>query len=260
MRRKLWYNEVNTKKENETMQFSLIIPTYNETRHLKDSLPALSAFFETHFKDADYEVLFIDDGSRDESAAMIENFGHPAFKVLSYGQNRGKGYAVRYGMLHAKGDIRIFTDCDLAYGTDAIYEMYTRLLETGAGMSIASRRLHNEGYGDYTFMRKLMSVVYYTTLKIFTSLKVSDSQCGLKGFTAKAAEEIFSLCEADRFAFDIEVILFAQSLGTKIDEMPAKVLANDETTVSATEPFRMLREAMAIKKRVKRKMKEIKNT
>ena len=95
------------------MQFSLIIPTYNETRHLKDSLPALSAFFETHFKDADYEVLFIDDGSRDESAAMIENFGHPAFKVLSYGQNRGKGYAVRYGMLHAKGDIRIFTDCDL---------------------------------------------------------------------------------------------------------------------------------------------------
>ena len=130
------------------MQFSLIIPAYNETRHLKDTLPALSAFFEEYFKGVEYEVLFVDDGSRDESAAMIENFGHPAFKVLSYGENRGKGYAVRYGMLHAKGEIRIFTDCDLAYGTAAVYEMYSRMLEKGADMSIASRRLHKEGYGD----------------------------------------------------------------------------------------------------------------
>ena len=246
-------------KRQSAMQFSLIIPTYNEKRHLKDTLPALSAFFKAYFKDVEYEVLFVDDGSRDESAEIIKEFAHPCFHVLSYGENRGKGYAVRYGMLHANGNIRIFTDCDLAYGTEAVYEMYSRMVEKEAQMSIASRRLHKEGYGDYTFMRRLMSVVYFKMLKLFTSIKVSDSQCGLKGFSAEAAERIFSLCEADRFAFDMEVILFAQALGIQIDEMPAKVLANDESTVSAAEPFRMLREALAIKKRVKRKMKEVKN-
>lgn len=237
------------------MQVSLIIPMYNEGARLPQTLSLLDLFLKTYFEGKEVEVLFVDDGSKDGCADLVRNYGHPAFSVLSYNENKGKGYAVRYGMQNAKGAVRIFTDCDLAYGTDAIYEMYSRMCQSGKGMAIASRRLHEKGYGEYSPLRRLMSATYYRLLRCLCGIRVSDSQCGLKGFTGEAAEQIFSLCEANRFAFDVEVILLAQALGIAIDEMPAAVLFSEESSVSAAEPLRMLREALSIRKRVKRKMK-----
>ena len=98
--------------------FSLIIPMYNEEKILPDTIKTLHAYMESAFDD--YEIVFADDGSTDRSRKIVEECGHERMRVVGYEKNRGKGCAVRCGMLAAKGDIRLFTDCDLAYGTEII--------------------------------------------------------------------------------------------------------------------------------------------
>ena len=240
------------------MKLSLIIPMYNEQKNLPRSLPALSAYMKDTFREGTYEVLFVNDGSRDGSAETVEAFGDPAFSVLSYGENRGKGYAVRYGMTHARGEVRIFTDCDLAYGTEVIGQMAEMFDKSPELCGIAgSRRLHPDGYAGYSFSRKLMSRVYYLMIRFATGLTLSDSQSGLKGFRAETAEAIFPLCTTDRFAFDLEVLMLCQRLGHKIGEMPARIIQNGESSISSAEPFRMLRDMLRIRKKVKKLCKEL---
>ena len=242
------------------MKLSLIIPMYNEQKNLPRSLPALSAYMKDTFEAGTYEVLFVNDGSKDESAETVKQFGDPTFSVLSYGENRGKGYAVRYGMTHARGALRIFTDCDLAYGTEVIGQMVEMFDASPELDGIAgSRRLHPDGYAGYTRKRKLMSRVYYLMIRFATGLKLSDSQSGLKGFRAHPAEAIFPLCTTDRFAFDLEVLMLCQRLGHRVGEMPARIIQNGESSMGSAEPFKMLRDMLKIRKKVKQICKAQKN-
>ena len=100
------------------MKFSLCIPMYNESSIIKDTAKTLSEYMQANFDD--YEIIFSNDGSKDGCDKMVEEMGLPNVKVVGYEQNMGKGYAVRCAMLAAEGDIVMFTDADLAYGTDVI--------------------------------------------------------------------------------------------------------------------------------------------
>ena len=155
--------------------------------------------------------------------------------------------------MQAQGDIIMFTDADLAYGTDVIkryYDKFAELPETD--MLIGSRNISADGYEGYTLLRKIMSKVYIKVLCIVGGFKLSDSQCGCKAFRHDTAKEIFSKCTVDGFAFDFEVILFATKLGKKIDEVPVKIINHRESKVNALrDTFRMLRDLIKIKKRVK---------
>ena len=232
------------------MKFSLCIPMYNETSIIEATARTLSEYMQANFDD--YEIIFSDDGSRDGSAELVRSLGLPNVRVVGYEQNRGKGCAVRTGILAATGDIVMFTDADLAYGTDVIFEVADIFAKGSTDVVIGSRNIHPDGYEGYTFIRKLASKTYIKILCIAGGLKLSDSQTGCKAFSSKAAKDIFSRCETDGFAFDFEVILWAQKLGYRFTEMPVKIINHRESKVRVfRDAFRMLRDLRKIKKRIK---------
>lgn len=239
-----------------SLQVTLIIPMYNESAILRDTVARVTAYMKETFG-KDYEIIFVDDGSIDGSADIVRECGDAATRVLRYGQNRGKGCAVRLGMLAALGRIIVFTDCDLAYGTAVIGEMAEYMKNHPEhGAVIGSRALHPDGYEGYTLARRLVSHVYRLVLRLFFGLRLSDSQSGIKAFRAAAAQEIFTRAQVDRFAFDFEAIMIGGVREVSFGEMPVKII-NNRTGGKVhilRDSIRMLRDLFRIKKRV-RKMK-----
>ena len=240
------------------MKISLVIPMYNESSIIKSTAETLSEYMKSSFED--YEVLFVDDGSKDDCGDIVRALELPNIKVLGYGCNKGKGAAVRHGMLEADGDVIMFTDADLAYGTDVIrrvYEIFESAPETK--MLIGSRNISADGYEGYTLLRRIMSKVYIKVLCIAGGFKLSDSQCGCKAFSKDTAKDVFSRCEVNGFAFDFEAILWATKLGYKISEMPVKIINHRESKVNVIkDTIKMLRDLRRIKKQVKKKAKAAK--
>ena len=234
------------------MKFSLCIPMYNEASIIKDTANTLHEYMSANFED--YEILFSNDGSKDDCGKIVEEMNLPNVRVVGYEQNMGKGYAVRTAMLAAEGDVIMFTDADLAYGTDVIKQVYdTFAANPDAQMVIGSRNLHKDGYEGYTFIRKIASKTYIKVLSIVGGFKLSDSQCGCKAFRGDAAKKIFSRCEVNRFAFDFECILWAVKFGMKIVEMPVKIINHRESKVNVLrDSFKMVRDILKMKKRIKK--------
>lgn len=224
---------------------------YNESSIIAETAKTLSDYMESTFDD--YEILFSDDGSRDGSGDIVRSLGLPNVKVVGYENNQGKGCAVRTAMLAAEGDVVMFTDADLAYGTEVVKRVYDIFASAPTDIVIGSRNLHKDGYEGYTFLRKLASKTYIKILCIAGGLKLSDSQTGCKAFSAKAAKDIFSRCEVNGFAFDFEAILWAQKLGYKFTEMPVKIINHRESKVRIIrDTFRMLKDLRKMKKRIKK--------
>lgn len=234
------------------MKLSVCIPMYNENRVIAETARRLSAYMEANFED--WEIVFCSDGSTDGCDKTVESLALPNVRVVAYPDNHGKGYAVRTAMLAAKGDVRIFTDADLAYGTDviaAIAEAFQKNPE--ADLVIGSRNLQSDGYEGYTRLRRIMSKMYIRLLSRAGGFRLSDSQCGCKAFRGAAAEEIFSRCETDGYAFDFEAILWAQKLGLSIKEIPVRVLVHGDSKVRVVrDTLRMLRDLRRMKKRIKK--------
>ena len=237
------------------MKISLVIPMYNESSIIKATAETLSEYMKNTFED--YEVLFVDDGSRDGCGDIVRSLGLPNVKVTGYGGNKGKGAAVRHGMLEADGDVIMFTDADLAYGTDVIRRVYDIFeSEPDTRMLIGSRNISADGYEGYTLLRRVMSKVYIKVLCVAGGFKLSDSQCGCKAFSSETAKDIFSRAEVNGFAFDFEAILWATTLGYKITEMPVKIINHRESKVNVVkDTFKMLSDLRRIKKQVKKKAK-----
>lgn len=234
------------------MKLSLCIPMYNESAIIAETAKTLSAYMQANF--SDYEILFSDDGSTDGSADIVRNLALPRVRVIGYADNRGKGSAVRAAMLAADGDVIMFTDSDLAYGTDVIRRVWDRMTDDGApDVLVGSRNISEDGYEGYTFSRKIASKAYIRLLCAVGGLRLSDSQCGCKAFSGAAAKAIFSRCEVNGFAFDFEAILLAQKLGYSIGELPVKVINHRASKVRLiSDACRMLKEISKIKKRVKK--------
>ena len=233
------------------MQISVIIPMYNEASVIEKTARELSAYMEENFES--YEILFSDDGSTDGSGTLLKELDLPSVRVTGYEKNQGKGCAVRTAMLEAKGDLVMFTDADLAYGTDVIRRAYAHWQSKGCPeLLLGSRNLDKEGYDGYTWLRKVMSKVYIKILCVVGGFRRSDSQCGCKAFSKKASKEIFSRCKVNGFAFDFEAILWADRLGYRVEEMPVKVINHRESKIHIVrDTLRMLRDLRKIRKDVK---------
>lgn len=234
------------------MKISLCIPMYNESAVIEETARTLDEYMRKNFSDGDYEVIFCDDGSKDGCGDMVERLGLPRVRVIKYAENRGKGYAVRVAFLQAKGDIIMFTDADLAYGTEVIKRVYDEMnADKSADILIGSRNLSEDGYEGYTLLRRIASRVYIKLLCAVGGFKLSDSQCGCKAFTYNAVQKIFPRCEVDRFAFDFEAILWANKYGMKVIEMPVKIINHGETKVRIVrDTFKMLKDLRKMKKRI----------
>lgn len=248
------------------MKISVIIPMYNESSIIEDSINQFHTYMAKTFED--FELIFVDDGSKDGCSSFVQKAEKekPGVRLVRYEQNRGKGYAVRTGMLAATGDIAMFTDCDIAYGVGVIKNVYdffasdNEKIKNGKGRTsvvVGSRNLTKDGYEGYTFIRKLASKIYIKVLCITAGFKLSDSQCGMKGFRTDDAKKIFSECETDGFAFDFEVLLTAKSKGMKIDEIPVKIINHRESKINVlSDTFKMLGDLIKIKRRVKARNKK----
>ena len=200
----------------------------------------------------DYEVIFCDDGSSDGCREKIERLATEKISVVGYGENRGKGSAVREAVKNTTGDIVVYTDCDLAYGTAVIEKAACELMRTRADMLLGSRNMGNDGYEGYSKRRKIASKIYIKVIAVFAGFRLTDSQCGFKAFKGESARKIFSLCTINGFSFDLEVIKIAQKLNMRLVEMPVKIVNHRESKVNIiSDALRMLRDIRVIKKRVK---------
>ena len=226
---------------------------YNEAQIIENTAKELSAYMQKAFPRDEYEIIFSDDGSTDGSAELVRKLELPCVKTVGYEKNRGKGSAVRNAVLSSSGDIVMFTDADLAYGTEVVKKMTEALENDGeASLAIGSRNLTGDGYSGYTFMRKVASKAYIKVLSVVGGFRLTDSQCGCKAYRGEAARRIFAKCQVDGFAFDFETILRAQKEKLKIIEVPVKIVNHRDSKISVLrDAIKMLSDLRKIKKDIK---------
>lgn len=233
------------------LKLSVLIPMYNEEKNAVATATSLSEYLDEKFPDGDYEIVFSDDGSRDSCAELLKKAELPHVRIVGYPDNRGKGSAVREGVFQCRGNVIVYTDCDLAYGCDAVYHIYEVLQSGDAELVIGSRNLSADGYEGYTAVRKLMSKTYIRLISLIAGFKYSDSQCGIKCLRSEAAKEIFSKCTVNGFAFDLEVLILAEKLGKKVSEFPVHIINHNEKNSKVNpikDTFKMISDVMKIKK------------
>ena len=235
------------------MKLSLVIPAYNEEKIIEAAVQTAVNYLDRSFPN-DYELIVVSDGSTDSTAGKLEAMTalYPTLVCAGYEVNKGKGCAVRTGMMRAKGDYVVFTDCDLAYGIAIVGAIAERAEQTGADIVIGSRAIAAEGYAGYTPLRKIMSKTYLALIKLVTGFKHSDSQCGIKCFTNAAAHDIFGRMTLNGFSFDLEALMLADKLGYKTAELPAIIINHRESSVyPVRDALRMLRDVRQIKRNFK---------
>ncbi|MEP6619616.1 MAG: glycosyltransferase [bacterium] len=234
---------------------SLVIPVYNAADQLPATLTAVDGF-ATRYPGA-VEVLFVDDHSTEvETQVILQDFTRQRgyARVLRNAQNRGKGFSVTRGMQAARGRYRVFTDVDLAYPLDEVHKIVGEL-ESGADIAIAcrvlpeSRYLMSPSFFHYLYTRHLMSRAFNKVVQYFLLPGILDTQAGLKGFTAEAAQLCFSRTTIPGFGFDIECLYIAQQHGLEIKQTAVNFRYDDEpTTVRfARDSNRMLQDIWKVK-------------
>jgi dolichyl-phosphate beta-glucosyltransferase len=209
---------------------TLVVPCYNERVRLPRTLDALAGALDTWR--IDYRVLVVDDGSSDGTPDLVAARGG-RFSVLRQPENRGKGAAVRAGMLAAGGRIAAFTDADLPYEIESLRAGYERLTSTDADAAFGSRVLAEAGRRvPSPLLRRAAGGVFRLLVRRLVTAAVTDTQCGLKIFRREAARKVFSQATIDGFAFDVEVIYLANRLGLRWSEIPVVLVNEGESTVS----------------------------
>ncbi|MEK6666035.1 MAG: dolichyl-phosphate beta-glucosyltransferase [candidate division NC10 bacterium] len=197
----------------------MIIPAYDEAERLPAYLRQVIAFFGERREP--YEVLVVDDGSRDATVERVRELQaeQPRLRLIALPQNRGKGYAVRVGMVNARGGLRLFADAD---GATPIGEL-TRLLpalKAGADIVIGSRALPDPEVSVRARIHRVAAGRLFNWLVARLGLRgIADSQCGFKCFRAAVAEDLFHALRTDGYGFDVELLLLAQRRGYRIAEV-----------------------------------------
>jgi dolichyl-phosphate beta-glucosyltransferase len=201
------------------IELSIVIPAYNEETRLPKML--LAAYEYLHARGVEYEMLVVDDGSSDDTAKVVKQFEQltPCVRLLTYPTNRGKGYAVRFGVLNARGRLILFDDADGATPIEEI-ERLEAAIAAGAQIAIGSRALDSLETGVRTvWYRRLLGRVFNAMVNIVVLPGIADTQCGFKLFVRPAAKFIFKRQRAERFSFDVEVLYLARKAGFRIAEV-----------------------------------------
>jgi dolichyl-phosphate beta-glucosyltransferase len=213
---------------------SIVIPAYNEERRLPATLDSVLDYLrQATFSSA--EVLVVDDGSRDGTALVARDFAsrYPEVRLLENPGNRGKGYAVRHGMLKAKGDWILFSDADLSAPIAELDKLLAAARERGARVAIGSRALDRSLIKIHqSVFRENAGRIFNLCMRLVTGLPLWDTQCGFKLFEAGAAREIFRRQKLDGFSFDVEALFLARKLGFRTIEVPVRWSHTEGTKVS----------------------------
>lgn len=228
---------------------SVVIPAYNEERRLPLYLPQVQAFCRR--LGAEAEILVVDDGSKDGTAAYVESLaaGDPAIRLLRQPRNQGKGAAVRRGVAEARGAFILFADAD---GATPIAEA-SKLLEEGrkgTDVVVGSRKAADpEARRERSLLRDLLGSVFYRITNLLAVPGILDTQCGFKLFRRAAAQRIFPQLHESGWAFDVEILFLAQKFGMTIAEVPVNWTAVEGSKVKATDGLRFFSALFRIRHR-----------
>jgi dolichyl-phosphate beta-glucosyltransferase len=203
------------------MKLSIIIPAYNEEDRIVHTLVASLTFLnQEHFHS---EIIVVSDGSTDHTRSVVEGFdpgSKVALRVIEYHPNRGKGYAVRTGMLAGNGEMLLFMDADYAVPIEEITKGMD-LIASGYDIAMGSRAVMGAVVADHqNFFRELSAKLYNYIQMAYLGIFYKDTQCGFKIFTKTAARRLFSLQKLNSVIFDPEILWLAKKAGCRVAEFP----------------------------------------
>lgn len=215
----------------QSVDLSVIIPAYNEERRLNPTLDETLAFLAA--RGLSHEVLVVDDGSTDGTIELVRR--HPAYgdvlHLIPLPANRGKGAAVRSGVLASRGERVLFTDADLSTPLAELSKLEAAL-SAGAEIAIASRAKRGARLEKrQPFYRVFMGKTFNKMVQLVATPGIVDTQCGFKLFRGDLARRLFTIARIDGFGFDVEILFLARRLGRRIDEIPVVWINHPYTTV-----------------------------
>jgi dolichyl-phosphate beta-glucosyltransferase len=238
---------------------SIVVPAYNEARRLPPTMAALAEFFRSFTQG--YEVLIVVEGSTDGTleiaAGLAAQQAH--FQVIDNGPQRGKGHAVRSGMLRAQGDIVFYMDADLSVPLPEVSAFLRRFEERPEADVLVGNRQHAESRitRRQSPLRETMGKAFNRILQSLTLVALRDTQCGFKAFRRTACREIFRRQTIDGFAFDVEVLLLAERLGFTVEDRPVEWINSPDSRVNIiADSWRMLLDAWRIRRLVEQNLQK----
>jgi dolichyl-phosphate beta-glucosyltransferase len=204
----------------EPATYSIILPAYNESARIAATLDKI--LHHATERCWNVEVIVVNDGSSDGTAAIVREYAssYAVLRLLENPGNRGKGYSVRNGMLHATGDILLFSDADLSSPIEEADKLFAAIAK-GADIAIGSRWMDRRlQIRRQPLHRRLFGRIFNLALRIILGLQFKDTQCGFKAFTRRSAEAIFPRQKIERWGFDPELLYLAKKFGFAITEVP----------------------------------------
>ncbi len=235
------------------VDLSVIVPAYNEEHRLPPTLDRLHAFLST--QPLRYEIVVVDDGSKDATCAVVEAAMTriPNVRLVRQLPNRGKGAAVRRGMLAARGQIRVMCDADCSMPPEEMPRLLAPLVACTAEIAIGSR--YAEGARTnikQPFYRVLWSRLCNKVIQRSLVPGIQDTQCGFKAFTAEAARDLFKRGKIDGWAFDLEILALARRRGFAIEEVGVEWLDDNRSRINPLKDmWKVVREALTIRKNLR---------
>jgi len=233
-----------------TTWLSVIIPAYNEEARIGNTLRSVDKYLKA--QSFTYEIIVVDDGSRDETFEVVKGLASeiPNLKFLRFVRNRGKGWAVREGMLYSDGYYRLFMDAD---GSTSIghWDRAQQLLESGADVVIGSRHVQGADIAvPQSTHREFLGHIFRVLVRSFFRMPIFDTQNGFKAFTAESAERIFRRQQVTGWAFDVEILSIARRLDYSILEMPIRWVDDDRSRMTFAAMPKMLGDLLRIRMQV----------
>ena len=234
----------------DSIYLSIVVPAYNEEKIISTTLQRLEAYQK--IKGQPWEILIVNDGSADKTAAQVEEFirstGVSNVRLLSFEKNRGKGAVVRDGMLQARGQYVLLADADLAMPIKESDKLICQI-DFGADIAIGSRALREDGLDSKQSMkRRISGRVFNLIVQALLLPGIHDTQCGFKCFRRETAQDLFASQKLDGFSFDVEILYLARKKKYKITEVPVMWRQGEKSSVSLfRDSLRMLKDLFRIK-------------
>lgn len=234
---------------------SIIIPAYNEEARVGETIKSILQYIESERPGA--ELIVVDDGSSDATTEVAENIcaEFPAIKtnVIDYAENRGKGFAVKTGLISATGDIALFSDADLSTPIEELPKLVEPIEKGDFDITFGSRALDRSLIGErQPWRREQGGKVFNLFVRKLTSLPFWDTQCGFKAFDMNKFRPLLDVMQIDRFGFDVEFLYVAFHAGLKLKEIPVRWNNDERTKVNIfRDSLRMFGEIREIRRNAK---------
>jgi len=215
-----------------SLRCSIVIPAYNESARIALTLEKVLAHVRSEKWNA--EIIVVNDGSRDDTASVVRECAlqNPNVHLLENPGNRGKGYSVRHGMLHASGDYLLFTDADLSSPIEEAGKLFDAL-RLGADVAIGSRWLDSGTQtARQSLFRQMLGRAFNLALRMILNLGFKDTQCGFKAFKLEAARAVFPRQRIEGWGFDPELLFLAKKFKLKVSEVPVSWAHDHRSKIS----------------------------